>query len=186
MGEIAKAAGGDENVVHEDGHLKIAEIGDGAVRIEVGEVAVDRDRFRVDGDGHRNIAQQIAACGQDGKGAGRSQRKHKHQRHRQRKQAGLFGKINGGRVSGVQVKDGYVTGDPADSGLEDVGVGGLAGKIDSKSLVDGCRFVGEVWNTSSVNTGGFVGYTADAPVILRCCVESYVANESSKIGRAPV
>ena len=96
------------------------------------------------------------------------------------KYAGLFGKINGGRVSGVQVKDGYVTGDPADSGLEDVGVGGLAGKIDSKSLVDGCRFVGEVWNTSSVNTGGFVGYTADAPVILRCCVESYVANESSK------
>ena len=96
------------------------------------------------------------------------------------KYAGLFGKINGGRVSGVQVKEGYVTGGPADSGLEDVGVGGLAGKIDSKSLVDGCWFVGEVWNTNSVNAGGFVGYTADAPVILRCCVESYVANESGK------
>ena len=96
------------------------------------------------------------------------------------KYAGLFGKINGGRVSGVQVEDGYVTGGPTDSGLEDVGVGGLAGKIDSKSLVDGCWFVGEVWNTNSVNAGGFVGYTADAPVILRCCVESYVANESSK------
>ena len=96
------------------------------------------------------------------------------------KYAGLFGKINGGRVSGVQVEEGYVTGGPADSGLEDVGVGGLAGKIDSKSLVDGCWFVGEVWNTNSVNAGGFVGYTADAPVILRCCVESYVANESGK------
>ena len=65
------------------------------------------------------------------------------------KYAGLFGKINGGRVSGVQVEEGYVTGGPADSGLEDVGVGGLAGKIDSKSLVDGCWFVGEVWNTNS-------------------------------------
>ena len=96
------------------------------------------------------------------------------------KYAGLFGKINGGRVSGVQVEEGYVTGGPTDSGLEDVGVGGLAGKIDSKSLVDGCWFVGEVWNTNSVNAGGFVGYTADAPVILRCCVESYVANESGK------
>ena len=96
------------------------------------------------------------------------------------KYAGLFGKINGGRVSGVQVEDGHVTGGPADSGLEDVGVGGLAGKIDSKSLVDGCWFVGEVWNTNSVNAGSFVGYTADAPVILRCCVESYVANESGK------
>lgn len=96
------------------------------------------------------------------------------------KYAGLFGKINGGRVSGVQVEEGYVTGGPADSGLEDVGVGGLAGKIDSKSLVDGCWFVGEVWNTNSVNAGGFVGYTEDAPVILRCCVESYVANESGK------
>ena len=94
--------------------------------------------------------------------------------------AGLFGKINGGRVSGVQVEEGHVTGGPADSGLEDVGVGGLAGKIDSKALVDGCWFVGEVWNTNSVNAGGFVGYTADAPVILRCCVESYVANESGK------
>ena len=94
------------------------------------------------------------------------------------KYAGLFGKINGGHVSGLKVDEGYVTGGPADSGLNDVGVGGFAGKIDSKSLIDNCSFEGEVHNSSSCNTGGFVGYTADSPVILRCCTESYVASES--------
>lgn len=83
-------------------------------------------------------------------------------------------------MSGVQVHEGYVTGDPADSGSEDLGVGGIAGKIDSKSLEDGCSFVGEVVNTNGVNTGGFVGYIADLPAILRCGVESYVANKSGK------
>ena len=96
------------------------------------------------------------------------------------KYAGLFGKINGGRVSGLKVEEGYITGGPDDSGLNDVGVGGFAGKIDSKSLIDNCSFIGEVRNTSSCNTGGFVGYTTDSPVILRCCTESYVACESGK------
>ena len=77
------------------------------------------------------------------------------------------------------MKEGYVTGKSADSDA-DVGVGGFAGKINSKSLIDNCSFIGEVFNTSSCNTGGFVGYTADSPVILRCCTESFVASESGK------
>ena len=93
--------------------------------------------------------------------------------------AGLFGKISGGRVSGLKVEVGYVTGKSNYTG-EDAGVGSFAGKIDSKSLIDNCSFIGEVWNVSSCNTGGFVGYTQDSPVILRCCTESYVANESDK------
>jgi hypothetical protein len=82
--------------------------------------------------------------------------------------AGLFGKISGGRVSGVAA-EGKVIGDPTVSGaVSDVGVGGFAGKIDSKALVEGCSFDGEVENTATYNAGGFVGYTTDSPVILRC------------------
>ena len=92
--------------------------------------------------------------------------------------AGLFGKIAGGRVSGVQA-EGDVTGSYEGSG-SDVGVGGFAGKIDSKSLVDGCSFDGWIVNTATYNAGGFVGYTADSPAILRCCVHVSVVNDSSQ------
>ena len=92
--------------------------------------------------------------------------------------AGLFGKIAGGRVSGVQA-EGDVTGSYEGSG-SDVGVGGFAGKIDSKSLVDGCSFDGWVVNSATYNAGGFVGYTADSPAILRCCVHVSVANGSGQ------
>jgi hypothetical protein len=92
--------------------------------------------------------------------------------------AGLFGKIAGGRVSGVQA-EGDVTGSYEGSG-SDVGVGGFAGKIDSKSLVDGCSFDGWIENTATYNAGGFVGYTADSPAILRCCVHVSVANGSGR------
>ena len=92
--------------------------------------------------------------------------------------AGLFGKIAGGRVSGVQA-EGDVTGSYEGSG-SDVGVGGFAGKIDSKSLVDGCKFDGWVVNTATYNAGGFVGYTADSPAILRCCVHVSVENGSGQ------
>ena len=78
--------------------------------------------------------------------------------------AGLFGKIAGGRVSGVQA-EGDVTGSYEGSG-SDVGVGGFAGKIDSKSLVDGCSFDGWVMNTATYNAGGFSprGSAAEYPV----------------------
>ena len=77
--------------------------------------------------------------------------------------AGFFGRIAGGRVSGV-VLEGAVT------GAADVGVGGFAGAIDSKSLVEGCSFQGAVTNATTCNAGGFVGAVSDSPVILRCCV----------------
>ena len=77
--------------------------------------------------------------------------------------AGFFGRIAGGRVSGV-VLEGTVT------GAADVGVGGFAGAIDSKSLVEGCSFQGAVTNATTCNAGGFVGSVSDSPVILRCCV----------------
>ena len=77
--------------------------------------------------------------------------------------AGFFGRIAGGRVSGV-VLEGTVT------GATDVGVGGFAGAIDSKSLVEGCSFQGAVTNATTCNAGGFVGSVSDSPVILRCCV----------------
>ena len=92
--------------------------------------------------------------------------------------AGLFGKIAGGRVSGVQA-EGEVTSSYEGSG-SDVGVGGFAGKIDSKSLVEGCSFDGTVASEGSSNVGGFVGYTVDSPVILRCCVHCQVANGFDK------
>ena len=77
--------------------------------------------------------------------------------------AGFFGRIAGGRVSGV-VLEGAVT------GATDAGVGGFAGAIDSKSLVEGCSFQGAVTNATTCNAGGFVGSVSDSPVILRCCV----------------
>ena len=93
--------------------------------------------------------------------------------------AGLFGKISGGRVSGVRA-EGSVTGNPTVSGT-DVGTGGFAGKIDSKSLIDDCSFIGDVTSESSSNVGGFVGYTVDSPVILRCCADGVpVTNSSSR------
>ena len=95
--------------------------------------------------------------------------------------AGLFGKIAGGRVSGVAV-EGAVTGFCGNESATDVGVGGFAGKIDSKSLVEGCSFDGEVANETTCNAGGFVGYTTDSPVILRCRAWGSVDNSSGKSG----
>ena len=79
--------------------------------------------------------------------------------------AGLFGCIAGGRVSGVRAC-GTVSGTANQ-------VGGFVGRLDSKSLVDGCSFSGTVTGahpTSYAYAGGFVGMTADSPVALRCCV----------------
>ena len=95
--------------------------------------------------------------------------------------AGLFGKIAGGRVSGVAA-EGAVTGSCDNESATDVGVGGFAGKIDSKSLVEGCSFDGDVANETTCNAGGFVGYTTDSPVILRCRAWGMVDNSSSKPG----
>jgi hypothetical protein len=93
--------------------------------------------------------------------------------------AGLFGKIAGGRVSSVAV-EGVVDGSYGNESATDVGVGGFAGKIDSKSLVEGCSFDGEVANETTCNAGGFVGYTTDSPVILRCRAWGNVDNFSGK------
>ena len=94
--------------------------------------------------------------------------------------AGLFGKIAGGRVSGV-VAEGTVVGAPTVSGYTYVGVGGFAGRIESKSLVDGCSFQGAVTNMTTYNAGGFVGMTDGEPVILRSCVlDATVANPSGQ------
>ena len=86
--------------------------------------------------------------------------------------AGLFGNIAGGRVNGVLAEEGIV------SRLQDtnvtVGVGGFAGVIQSKSLVDDCSFTGNVFNNASGKNGGFggfVGRTDDLPAILRCSAE---------------
>ena len=95
--------------------------------------------------------------------------------------AGLFGKIAGGRVSCVAV-EGVVDGSYDNESATDVGVGGFAGKIDSKSLVEGCSFDGEVANETTCNAGGFVGYTTDSPVILRCRAWGSVGNSSGKSG----
>ena len=95
--------------------------------------------------------------------------------------AGLFGKIAGGRVSGVAA-EGAVTGSYDNNSATDVGVGGFVGKIDSKSLVEGCSFDGEVANETTCNAGGFVGYTTDSPVILRCRAWGRVDNYSDKSG----
>ena len=94
--------------------------------------------------------------------------------------AGLFGQISGGRVSGV-VAEGTVVGAPTVSGYTYVGVGGFAGRIESKSLVDGCSFQGAVTNMTTYNAGGFVGMTDGEPVILRSCVlDATVANPSGQ------
>ena len=83
--------------------------------------------------------------------------------------AGLFGNIAGGRVNGVLAEEGTVR------RLQDtnttVGVGGFAGTIQSKSLVDDCSFTGKVYNDADGKNGGFggfVGRTDDMPAILRC------------------
>ncbi|MBO7684738.1 MAG: hypothetical protein J6V72_00045 [Kiritimatiellae bacterium] len=94
--------------------------------------------------------------------------------------AGLFGNIAGGRVSGV-IAEGTVVSASTFSSYNDVGVGGFAGKIQNNSLVDGCSFQGAVTNTTTYNLGGFVGMTANSPVILRCCVlNATVANTSGQ------
>ena len=93
--------------------------------------------------------------------------------------AGLFGRIAGGRVSDVQA-EGTVVGSTTTSG-SNVGVGGFVGKFGYYSLIDGCSFAGAVTNATTYNAGGFVGYTADSPVILRSCVTSAtVANLSNQ------
>ena len=60
--------------------------------------------------------------------------------------------------------------------------GGLVGQCgEGAGTVTICDSTadGEVYASSSY-TGGFVGYTADSPVILRCCTESFVASERGK------
>ena len=74
--------------------------------------------------------------------------------------AGLFGHINGGRVSGV-LAQGRV-----DGGSQNC-VAGFAGRIAGQSLVEGCLFEGSVSGTGQY-LGGFAGQTADQPVIVRC------------------
>ena len=96
--------------------------------------------------------------------------------------AGLFGNIAGGRVNGVLAEEGTVsrTGNVNTT----VGVGGFAGVIQSKSLVDDCSFTGNVQNDATGKNGGFggfVGRTDDLPAILRCCAEvEAVDNYSSQ------
>ena len=96
--------------------------------------------------------------------------------------AGLFGNIDGGRLSGVLAEEGTVsrTGDVNTT----VGVGGFAGVIQSKSMVDDCSFTGKVSNAAAGKNGGFggfVGRTDDMPVILRCCANvEEVKNDSSQ------
>jgi hypothetical protein len=89
--------------------------------------------------------------------------------------AGLFGKIGGGRVSGVRAY-GSVTGSNSY-------VGGFAGKIESNSMVDGCSFEGTV-ESSSTYVGGFVGQTYNSPGILRCCASGTVAKTDTSTGSA--
>ena len=84
--------------------------------------------------------------------------------------AGFFGNISGGRVSGLRVA-GDVSGTASY-------VGGFAGKIDSKSLVDGCSFEGSVTCANQV-VGGFVGGVSDAPVVLRSCAAATVSKTGS-------
>ena len=95
--------------------------------------------------------------------------------------AGLFGNIAGGRVSGVLAEGGIVsrTGDVNTT----VGVGGFAGVIQSKSMVDDCSFTGTVSNKAAGKKGGFggfVGRTDDLPAILRCCADVDMDNKSTQ------
>ena len=104
---------------------------------------------------------------------------------------GFFGYIKGGRVNNLRL-DGEVIGNPSapstpitpiTSGNQSYTfcVGGFAGEIQSKSLVDDCSFVGGVETNSSGKVGGFVGFTEDSPMILRSCVDdAYINNESSE------
>jgi len=89
--------------------------------------------------------------------------------------AGLFGKIGGGRVSGVRAY-GSVTGSNSY-------VGGFAGKVESYSMVDGCSFEGAV-ESSSTYVGGFVGQTYNSPNILRCCASGTVAKTDTSTSSA--
>ena len=74
--------------------------------------------------------------------------------------AGFFGRIAGGRVSGLSVS----------GSVENTSryTGGFAGEIGSYSLVDGCSFTGTVTGAQQ-DVGGFVGYLHDNPVVTRCC-----------------
>ena len=87
---------------------------------------------------------------------------------------GLFGNIAGGRVNGVRAI-GCVT---CNYDAPHTAVGGFAGIIQSKSMVDECSFDGEVSARCS-NAGGFVGRTDDSPIILRCCVPYALVNSHS-------
>ena len=92
--------------------------------------------------------------------------------------AGLFGNIAGGRVNGVRA-DGSVSRSQDTNAM--VAVGGFAGVIQSKSMVDDCSFIGTVSCTAGGNTGGFVGRTDDSPSILRCCApDIWVVNNAHK------
>ena len=94
--------------------------------------------------------------------------------------AGLFGVIAGGRVNGVRVDEGDVTGSYQGTSL-DTGAGGFAGKITSKSMVDDCSFMGTVKNRMGGNIGGFVGRTDDSPAILRCCARDIGVENGSRL-----
>nr|MCR5838034.1 hypothetical protein [Kiritimatiellia bacterium] len=89
--------------------------------------------------------------------------------------AGLFGRIGGGRVSGVRAY-GSVTGSNSY-------VGGFAGKVESYSMVDGCSFEGAV-ESSSTYVGGFAGQTYGSPSILRCCASGTVAKTDTSTSSA--
>ena len=95
---------------------------------------------------------------------------------------GLFGWIEGGRVSGV-VAEGSVRGAYASSGSS-TGTGGFAGKIGSQSLVDGCSFEGGVTNATTYNAGGFVGWTDGSPVILRNSFTGRVVQQANGLADA--
>jgi hypothetical protein len=82
--------------------------------------------------------------------------------------AGFFGNIHGGRVNGVRLEGTVSYQD--NPNISAVCLGGFAGEIQSKSLVDDCAFMGEIQTEGTRYVGGFVGYTEDAPLILRCCV----------------
>lgn len=89
--------------------------------------------------------------------------------------AGFFGNIHGGRVSDLLL-EGRVISHDNDSAA---GVGGFAGEIQAKSLVDGCLFTGQVETGDTGKVGGFVGTTEDSPVILRCCADDIMLDNPS-------
>ena len=89
--------------------------------------------------------------------------------------AGFFGNIHGGRVSDLLL-EGRVYSHDNDSAN---GVGGFAGEIQAKSLVDGCLFTGWIETGDTGKVGGFVGTTEDSPVILRCGAEDITLDNPS-------